>query len=269
MEVESEYNFTTEYFDGRYVSGYPDDYSYHGNITVACSVPESGRVYAYSEVAYMRSLEVFYGESSMSISNTEPFVADLGLLEKGERVAISAEVNYMTDGPMTCAMLNHDKFQQAISILKERSFKEEYVNDDRIKGTVSAQKPQILVFSIPYDEGWTVLMDGKEVDVNALGEALISVVVPAGEHTIELKFKTVGLTTGIIISLVCLALLILLCLQKKLWPYVYRLLPGKIKAIVLEKSGFKITESVKKEPVFNQDELEILDELTNSVKEND
>ncbi|MBQ6568808.1 MAG: YfhO family protein, partial [Clostridia bacterium] len=265
LELEDETNFNTEYFDGRYISGYPEDYSYYANITASCDIPRDGQVYAYSEVPYMRSQTIYYTDQSIAVSESEPYVADLGIMNAGDRAAINIEVNYMTDGAITMAMLNQENFEKSIAYLNSHKFDEEIVEDGYIKGTVNTGKDGLLVLSVPYDEGWTVYVDGKKSYISPLGSALISVAMPAGKHTVEFKFMTVGLKPGAIISIVSLIVLALICLRKKILTRLYPLMPSKMKAKTMHAGGFKVNR--KKEPVFDSDDLQILEDLTNNVKE--
>ena len=61
--------------------------------------------------------------------------------------------------------------------------------------------------SIPYDPGWTVLVDGKEVSTFAIKDALLGFDVPSGEHTIELSYTPAGFKLGTIISAVSIILI--------------------------------------------------------------
>ena len=60
-----------------------------------------------------------------------------------------------------------------------------------------------------YDEGWTVKIDGKNVEYARILDGLIGVDVDTeefskGEHVIEFKYKVPGLMVGIIISILAL-----------------------------------------------------------------
>lgn len=64
------------------------------------------------------------------------------------------------------------------------------------------QEDQMLFFSIPYDKGWTVKIDGKKVKTKALGKAFLTVKVPEGKHKVSLTYVSSGFKEGAILSVV-------------------------------------------------------------------
>ena len=62
----------------------------------------------------------------------------------------------------------------------------------------------LLVMTIPFDEAWTVLLDGARVDAFQTQDCLMAVNAAPGSHTIELRYIPAGLIPGAAISLVAL-----------------------------------------------------------------
>lgn len=58
----------------------------------------------------------------------------------------------------------------------------------------------ILCLSIPYDEGWTAYVDGKKPILCRLIPPGWRLNFRGGEHDIELRYWTPGLTTGICLT---------------------------------------------------------------------
>lgn len=58
-----------------------------------------------------------------------------------------------------------------------------------------------LVSTIPYDDGWTVQVDGQAVPITQNWGAMLAFPVGPGEHTIELRYHAPGKRTGLLISL--------------------------------------------------------------------
>ena len=63
--------------------------------------------------------------------------------------------------------------------------------------------------SVPYDEGWSVYVDGKKVKYREVADTFIGIRVPKGSHKITMKFYPRGLFCGIGISLVSILLMVL------------------------------------------------------------
>ena len=83
-----------------------------------------------------------------------------------------------------------------------------------IEGSVNAAQDQTLFFSIPYDKGWKVTIDGKEAKTHKIGDAFLGVKVPSGEHTVSLKYTPPGFSIGWKVSLAAAIIFIVLCFVK-------------------------------------------------------
>lgn len=68
----------------------------------------------------------------------------------------------------------------------------------------------LLVLSETYYPAWKAYVDGEPVPLYVADHVLRAVPVPAGEHTVELRYESWSLRTGVAISLgFCLALVVL------------------------------------------------------------
>ena len=83
--------------------------------------------------------------------------------------------------------------------------------DSHILGTVRSEGGALFT-SIPYDPGWRVKVDGTPVETYGVSEAFLAFDVPAGEHTVELRYTPQGLWAGILFSGINLCLVILLAI---------------------------------------------------------
>lgn len=90
------------------------------------------------------------------------------------------------------------------------------------RGTLNAAEDSIIYTSIPYDKGWKVTVDGKEVsenDIVAVGDALLGVRVSAGNHSVKFKYTprgiVIGLGISVVTALILVAVAILLKKRKK------------------------------------------------------
>ena len=75
-----------------------------------------------------------------------------------------------------------------------------------------------MFLSIPYDEGWTITIDGQPAEGEKILEAFLSVPVEAGTHEISLTYMPGGLIPGVVISGASAAVLVLLWIVKRRRP---------------------------------------------------
>ena len=82
--------------------------------------------------------------------------------------------------------------------------------------TTSADR--VAVFSeIYYPEGWHIYVDGKEIRLGRVNYVLRAAVIPAGDHTIVMKFVPNALRLDVW-SMACVILGLLLCIIGLTWP---------------------------------------------------
>ncbi len=112
----------------------------------------------------------------------------------------------MTELPSktTCAIfaLNMDVFERGIEQLRSGQFSPTTFEEGHVSGTYHADQATGLLLSIPYDKGWKVTVDGTAVELSpAYGGGMSLIEVPAGEHEIEMTYRSPGLSIGMISSL--------------------------------------------------------------------
>ena len=110
---------------------------------------------------------------------------------------------------ITAYKLNMSALDTAYETLNSQTMELISFSDRKIIGTIDVEKAGELVFSIAREDGWTVYVDGKEIEPETFAEAFISVPLTEGKHDIELVYTTPGLKTGAMISLGCLILFLL------------------------------------------------------------
>lgn len=89
-------------------------------------------------------------------------------------------------------------------------------SDNHISGTITVPNEGNLVLSIPYDEGWTVKVDGVETAPNSLFDGgMMSVSLSPGTRYIELNYRSPGILAGGAISVASWLILLLYLLRKQ------------------------------------------------------
>ena len=107
-----------------------------------------------------------------------------------------------------------EDYRAAVQALSAEGWNAEF-GLNRAEGDVTLASDGILQFSIPYGRGWTVCVDGSEVELLRAGGMYMALPLAAGTHHVALAYETPGLRTGAIVSLAALAVLLL-------WTFVAR-----------------------------------------------
>ena len=103
-----------------------------------------------------------------------------------------------------------DEFEAELQALTAAKVENNTMENDIINCTISSDANKLLVFSIPYQNGWTALVDGKPVELIKTNIMYTGIEVPAGKHEIELRFERPGVSYGSIVTGV--SLLIFICI---------------------------------------------------------
>lgn len=95
-----------------------------------------------------------------------------------------------------------------------------FVTDrDGFTATSSLSRENLMVFSVPYEAGWSAMVNGEEARVEKVNNGFMAVRVPAGEATIRFQYRTPGLFLGIAITVGAIVVLVLYLL---LWKAIER-----------------------------------------------
>lgn len=104
----------------------------------------------------------------------------------------------LDDLEIWCQPMEH--YAEQIEALRAEPLENVETNWRGLMGTISASKDKFLCFSIPYDKGWSVYVDGKKAELVRANIGFMGVELSAGDHNIELKYWPSGLTAGIVLS---------------------------------------------------------------------
>jgi len=116
-------------------------------------------------------------------------------------------------------MTNYGK---QIKALKEDVLKKVSVKNNVITGKISLDTEKLLCLSIPYSKGWTAYVDKKPAELIRTNTMYMGLLLPAGNHSIRLVYKTPGLRPGLAVSAAALAVFAGLVLVQEIPVYIKR-----------------------------------------------
>ncbi len=76
-----------------------------------------------------------------------------------------------------------------------------------LTGTALAGKNGWLITSIPYDDGFTLLVDGKQQKIQKVNTGFVGLPLEEGQHEIKLIYHSRGMKEGILITLITAAVI--------------------------------------------------------------
>ena len=104
--------------------------------------------------------------------------------------------------------LDDDALEACIAAISAYGMDVTDFSDGHIAGTYRADDDGLLLLTVPYDKGWTVMVNGERAEAReAFGGAMTAVPVEAGESEVELSYMSPGFLPGCAISLIALGLM--------------------------------------------------------------
>ena len=184
------------------------------------TVEERGQYFAFVDCRAADSIGVAVyktdGEQQnhWNVTTYEPYIIDLGTLSPEQKVEVTISSESAVSGNIHVVRLDAAALESVTAAVREHGLTVTESSSTALTGTVNVPADGALFLSIPYDSGWTATVDGKPaatfpVDRDDEGEdgAMLAVELTAGEHTVVLKYRAPSQIIGLVISLVCAAII--------------------------------------------------------------
>ncbi len=113
--------------------------------------------------------------------------------------------------------LTDDQMISDIQKLKQNECKNFSYNSYEFNADISLDNDNLVVFTVPYESGWTATVNGKSTDVENIDSGMMAVKCNKGENNIVFKYKTPGLMESTVITIIGIILYIIyLLINRKL-----------------------------------------------------
>ncbi len=181
------------------------------------TVQETAHLFAYIESSRVTEVTATIGSITQTYENVNRgYLLDLGVCEAGETIVLKAADEDVASLSASVYAFNEENFVAAYQALSQEPLTlTEFTNtltETRLAGTVTAAQDCTLFTSIPYEKGWTVLVDGVPVEAEEFAGAFLTIPLTAGTHTIEMAYLPQGLPMGAMVTAGSLGLLLILAL---------------------------------------------------------
>ncbi|MFA5603974.1 MAG: YfhO family protein [Bacilli bacterium] len=130
---------------------------------------------------------------------------------EGEILKLRLESTFKSDFVFTPSVyyFEDDLIIEAINELKKNQLEIINIDNSYIKGRINVDSEKSVLFtSIPYEKGWTISVDGNNVDYYSAFDSFIALDLEPGVHEIEMNFTPPYLKLGALISFIALIIFI-------------------------------------------------------------
>lgn len=142
-----------------------------------------------------------------------PRVFPIGVINDGETVDVKLSLGRTrAEGNVKVSLVAMDigRYKQAMTQLAAGGISDMEYGNNYIKGTIETGPGEMIFTSVPLDEGWTLYVDGQEIEIAEIGGgAFVGGLPEVGSHQIELRWTLPGFDTGLKITLSSIMLLVL------------------------------------------------------------
>lgn len=191
-------------------------------ISYTITAQADGAIYMYLPTKYERETRMYIDDEYVSNYYLyENFSAEyLGTYSEGEsfelRLELIDDAVYFKEAQFYYADEQALADFSAAMAQKNSNTRLERTGGATLQLDVNAAEDSVLFTTIPAEEGWTVLVDGKPVEyTTTLDGVLLAVPVEVGEHTIVLDFVPAGFKVGLVLSGCGVLMLVIMILGSK------------------------------------------------------
>ena len=172
-------------------------------------VPYDAHIFGYCDTKKITTVTALSDADSLTFKKMKnKRIIDLGNQYGGSLVRLSVEEEETLN--LSAYIFNEEVFHDLIEKLNKDTMAIDSFESTNIESHITASHDGYLVLSIPYDPGFTILIDGKDVETELFKEMMIAVPVTEGEHTIRIHYYPQGLTLGIVISCICIVIFLVI-----------------------------------------------------------
>ena len=154
------------------------------------------------------------GEDLYSESYSLPQMIAVSQVEPGDTIEVRFTCKKDENGTINvnACLLDEDLFRQAYDVLNASTMELTTFKNTLVEGTIDCNRDGLLYTSIPQDGNWRAAVDGKEVEIILVGDAMVAVPLTAGAHTVTFTYHNAAFSLGWKITLGCLLIFLVLSL---------------------------------------------------------
>ena len=100
--------------------------------------------------------------------------------------------------------LHYDSYTQDCADRRAHSCSVFQMNNAGFHAEITLEKPNLVFFSVPYDDGFTAYVNGEKTGILRVDEGLMAVLCPAGASSIDFVYQAAGLSASRVVTAVAI-----------------------------------------------------------------
>lgn len=178
---------------------------------------QSGQdVYIHYDGSRVEKAAVLVGDETRVCKKLNSEIFHVGLIEDENEIQVRFQLkdDDLDSGVvrLSAAAFNNELFEKFHRTMMDHAVNVTSYTSNTIDGTITMENDGWVLFSIPYDDGWTVRVDGESTQILPVAEGLLAIKAPEGTHTLNLNFTPPGWKEGVRLTMAGILILVFTCL---------------------------------------------------------
>lgn len=142
----------------------------------------------------------------------------LGYLEKNQTITLTNGDEKDTTPKISADVyrMNREILSQVLELLAAQHMENVTWESDSIAGSIVMQDAGRLILSVPYEDGWTVWVNGEKTEGSLFGGCLMAFDLEPGAYDFEMRYVPAGARAGAVVSVVSVLLFALIFTARRL-----------------------------------------------------
>lgn len=185
-----------------------------GNLKFKIEADPGEDLYIYFSASHCENLKVIKDGVITTYSDEKGHIVHLGVYEEDSDISLEFSMNDDYDSgnvKLQAYLFDPHAYSDIYGALSDEQLNITSADSTHISGDINVKEDGVMMISIPYSDGWDIMVDGEKTDKFTIGSAFTGIGLSKGSHSIQMKYTSPGLLKGALVSLISLILVIILC----------------------------------------------------------
>ncbi len=200
-------NAIMSYVNNEYFKYTPQNKNSKARVNYTFAAPTTDEIFFFYPSEYPREVALYLNSRDWGtfFANETDRIVTLESYDAGDTVKLTVELKsenlFLIKDQNFFWYMDSEVYKDVMARLNESRYEIEEHSDTYLSGNITIQNNDTLLFtSIPYDEGWHIICDGKELPLTKTANSLLAATIPVGTHKLEFKYLPDCFVQGALIA---------------------------------------------------------------------